>query len=248
MWDYPSPGRDPGGRAGRAKVTEGERVVAKVISLEDVKRNPEVMAYLERSNEVMGALGYTEHSFRHVGLVSHIAHNIMAHLGYPQREAELAAVAGYLHDIGNVVSRLNHGQIGAVIAGDILRRMGLPIDEVAQVMGAIGNHDDDVGQPVSRISAAILLGDKSDVHRTRVRNIDPATFDIHDRVNYAAEKSFVRVDEKEKTITLELTVDTKIAPVMEYFEIFLTRMVMCRRAASFLGCNFELSINEVRLL
>jgi metal-dependent HD superfamily phosphatase/phosphodiesterase len=222
--------------------------LSKPIVLDDVKRNPEVIAYIERSNEVLASLGYTEHSFRHVGLVAHIAHNILTRLGDPPRDAELAGMAGYLHDIGNVASRLNHGQTGALLSADILRRMGMAYDEVARVMGAIGNHDDDVGQPVSRIGAALLLADKSDVHRTRVRAYDPATFDIHDRVNYAAEKSFVRVDERAKTITLELTVDTKISPVMEYFEIFLTRMVMCRRAASFLGCNFELSVNESRLL
>jgi metal-dependent HD superfamily phosphatase/phosphodiesterase len=214
-----------------------------------VKRHPEVETYLQRGNDHLGAIGYTDHGLRHANLVASISRNILLRLEFPEREAELAAIAGYLHDIGNVVSRWGHGQTGAIIAWHILRELGMPPLEVAAVIGAVGSHDpEDTSEPVNNVAAAVVLGDKSDVHRSRVRNPDHTTFDIHDRVNYAVEHSFVRVDEKRHTITLELTIDTKLSPVMDYFEIFLTRMVMCRRAAAFLGCSFELSINDVRLL
>lgn len=219
-----------------------------MVTLEMVKGDREVQVYLNKAHEHLGAIGYTEHGLRHAELVSRITHNILTHLEYPEREAELAAIAGFLHDIGNVVSRHNHGQTGAMIALQVLRRLGMPPEESAEILAAIGNHEEEYGQPVNVLSAALILADKSDVHRSRVRNEDLATFDIHDRVNYAAERSFVRVNGAQKTVTLELTIDTKISPVMDYFEIFLTRMVMCRRAATFLGCNFEISINETRLL
>lgn len=220
-----------------------------LVTLEKVSEDPEVRAYIEKGNECLGAIGYTEHGQRHALLVARIAHNVLTRLGFPEREAELGAIAGYLHDIGNMVSRHGHGQTGALMAWRILERMGMPPAEIATVVSAIGSHDpEEMGDPVSNVSAAVILGDKSDVHRSRVRNPEMSTFDIHDRVNYAVEKSFLRVDEKRKTISLELTIDTKISPVMDYFEIFLVRMVMCRRAASFLGCQFELSINDVRLL
>ena len=218
------------------------------VSLEEVKRDPEVAAYIEKANEYTGAIGYTEHGFRHANLTANIAYNILKRLGYDDRQAQLAAVAGYLHDIGNLVSRVNHEHTGALLAGGILARLGMAPDERAVVMGAIGNHEEPHGEPVSAVGAAVILSDKSDVHRTRVRNPDPTTFDIHDRVNYAVEHSFLRVDEKSRTITLELVIDTESSPVMEYFEIFLTRMVMCRRAAEFLGCSFKLTINGVKLL
>ncbi len=218
------------------------------VTLEQVKKDPEVQAYLTGGNDVLGVLGYTEHGHRHASLVSSIAHNILERLDFPARDAELAAIAGYLHDIGNVVCRHSHEQVGGLIAMRVLGRLGMPPSEIAMVVAAIGNHGEDIGEPVNNLAAALLLADKSDVHRTRVRQADMATFDIHDRVNYAAEHSFVRVDEKRKAVTLELTIDTKISPVMDYFEIFLTRMVLCRRAASFLGCDFELVINGVRLL
>ncbi|HEY3314602.1 MAG TPA: HD domain-containing protein [Bacillota bacterium] len=218
------------------------------LTIDEVKRDPEVETYITKGNEVLGAMGYTEHSGRHVNLVSSISRNILSYLGFPARECELAAIAGHLHDLGNVVNRVHHPQAGALIAMRILGRLGMPYDEVATVVAAVGNHEEDDGQVVNNVGAAVIIADKSDVHRTRVRNTDPATFDIHDRVNYAAEYSFVRVDPKRKTITLELKIDTKISPVMEYFEIFLSRMIICRRAATFLGCNFELSMNETRLL
>jgi hypothetical protein len=218
------------------------------VTVDVVRQDPEVAAYVERANESLGVLGYTEHGVRHASLTSRIAYNILRRLGYPERECELAAIAAYLHDIGNLVSRLNHEHTGAVLAGAILQRLGMDPAERAVVMSAIGNHEESHGQPVSAVGAAVILADKSDVHRSRVRNPDPATFDIHDRVNYAVEHSFLRVDERAKEITLELTINTDKAPVMEYFEIFLSRMVMCRRAAEHLGCAFKLQINGVRFL
>lgn len=218
------------------------------LTLEVVKADPEVEAYVQKANEYTGILGYTEHGFRHAGLCARIALNILKRLGGPERDAELAAIAAYLHDIGNLVSRLNHEHTGAIMADGILARLGMEPNERAVVMSAIGNHEESHGQPVSRVGAAVILADKSDVHRSRVRNPDPTTFDIHDRVNYAVERSFLRVEEKAREITLELAVDTTNAQVMEYFEIFLTRMIMCRRAAEFLGCAFKLEINGVKLL
>jgi metal-dependent HD superfamily phosphatase/phosphodiesterase len=180
--------------------------------------------------------------------VSNIALNILTHLKEPSREAELAAIAGFLHDIGNVVSRENHAQAGAVLIESILSDLEFPVDEIAEVVAAIGNHHEQDGDPVSKIAAAVILADKSDVHRTRVRNPDMIRFDIHDRVNYAATNSFIWVDEGKKTITLELTIDTTISHLMEYFEIFLSRMLISRRAANFLSCTFELVINGNRMV
>jgi len=219
-----------------------------LVTLEDVKRDPEVEAFVRQGNEHLGALGYTEHGHRHLGLVASISHNVLARLGYPERLAELASIAGYLHDIGNVISRQNHGQAGALLSYNILRRLGMDAGEMALVLGAIGNHEEEYGQAVNPVAAALILADKSDVHRSRVRNRELATFDLHDRVNYAVEHSFLRVDEKHKTITLELEIDLEISKPAEYFEIFLTRMMMCRRAAAFLSCQFGLVINQTRLL
>jgi len=207
---------------------------AKLVTLDDVKRDAEVTAYIDKANEYTGAIGYTEHGSRHANLTASIAYNTLKRLGNQEREAQLASVAAYMHDIGNLVSRVNHEHTGANLANVILQRFG--------------NHEESHGEPVSPVGAAVILADKSDVHRSRVRNPDPTTFDIHDRVNYAVEHSFLRVDEKIRTITLELGIDTKLSQVMEYFEIFLTRMVMCRRAAKFLGCEFKLQINGAKLL
>jgi putative nucleotidyltransferase with HDIG domain len=218
------------------------------ITLEDVKKNEWVQAYIQRADEYLEAIGYTEHGKRHCGLVANIAYNILSRLGFPEREAELSAIAGYLHDIGNAYNRRNHPFTGAVLAHTLLRDMGMPPEEVTQVCAAIGSHDEDGGEAVSRIAAGLILADKSDVHRSRVRNPDMIKFDIHDRVNYAVENSFLRVDPEKHTITLELTIDTNISSVVEYFEIFLSRMILCRRAASFLKCEFNLVINQTRLL
>lgn len=216
--------------------------------LKEIKNHPLVATFIRKADEHTAAIGYTEHGYRHAGLVSNIAHNILSHLGFTEREAELAGIAGYVHDIGNVVSRNHHGQSGALIMSKLLVDMGMDPEEIAVIIGAVGNHEEESGQAVNNVSAALILADKSDVHRSRVRNTDVATFDIHDRVSYAVEHSFLRVDSQEKTITLELDTDTKICPVMDYFEIFLTRMVMCRRAAEVLGCRFKLEINGVKLL
>ncbi|WXJ85137.1 hypothetical protein MTBGP_19370 [Moorella thermoacetica] len=219
-----------------------------LVTLEEVKKDPEVEALITQGNEHLGAMGFTEHSHRHLNLVASISRNVLERLGYDKRTAELAAVAGYLHDIGNVVSRQDHGQSGALLAYNILRRLGMPADEAATIMGAIGNHEEEYGQAVNPVGAALILADKSDVHRSRVRNNDISTFDIHDRVNYAVQHSFLRVDAGKRAITLELTIDLAISTPMEYFEIFLTRMMMCRRAARFLHCHFGLVVNDARLL
>jgi len=219
-----------------------------LVGLADVKNDPEVDTYIRRGNEYLGTMGFTEHSYRHVGMVSNVSRHIMESLGYPARLAELAAIAGYLHDMGNVVSRHDHGQTGAVLSHAILSRLGMIPEEIATIMSAIGNHEEEYGHAVNPVAAALILADKSDVHRTRVRNTDVATFDIHDRVNYAVNNSSLQVDSQKRTITMELTIDLEISTVMEYFEIFLTRMVMCRRAAEFLGCHFGLVINGSKLL
>ncbi|HLJ62258.1 MAG TPA: HD domain-containing protein [bacterium] len=222
--------------------------VTRVLVLDEIKRDREVEAYIAKADEYTAAIGYTEHGLRHANLVASIAANVLRHLGREERDVQLAAIAGYLHDIGNVVGRVSHEHTGALLAVRILGRLGMDAVEMAVVMGAIGNHEEQTGEPVSPVSAALIIGDKSDVHRTRVRNPEPTSFDIHDRVNYAVEHSFLRVDERARTITLELTINTTMSQVMEYFEIFLPRMVMCRRAATLLGCQFKLQINGTKLL
>jgi metal-dependent HD superfamily phosphatase/phosphodiesterase len=220
-------------------------------SFDEVREDAEIQALIRHANKNLGVLGFTEHGFRHVGLVANIARNILGRLGYEARLQELAAIAGYTHDIGNVVSRHGHASTGAMLAYPILARLGMGHDERALILSAIGSHGDDsgrLGEPVNPISAALILADKSDVHRSRVRKIDEASFDQHDRVNFAATASFLRVDAEAKTITLELTIDTQIASVMEYFEIFLPRMQMCRRAAEFLECGFHIIMNDIVVL
>lgn len=219
-----------------------------IITLDDIRSNQAVEVYIRRGDELLAAMGFTEHSFRHVSLVSRITEQVLLRLGHPERTVQLGAIAGYMHDIGNVISRHNHPESGGILSERILSGVGMPLDEVAAVIGAIGNHEETSGEVVSDIAAALILADKSDVHRSRVRNREFATFDIHDRVNYAVEHSFLRVDGQERVIRLELEIDTKISPVIDYFEIFLTRMVMCRRAATFLGCQFELVVNDSRLI
>jgi metal-dependent HD superfamily phosphatase/phosphodiesterase len=223
-------------------------VPGRPLTLDDVKRDREVEAYIAKADEYTRAIGYTEHGVRHANLVASIAGNVLRRLGKDEPAIHLAGIAGYLHDIGNLVGRVNHEHTGALLASRILNRMGMDPLEMAVVMGAIGNHEEQTGDPVSEVGAALIISDKSDVHRSRVRNPDPTTFDIHDRVNYAVEHSFLRVDEAGHTITLELTIDTRLSHVMEYFEIFLPRMVMCRRATKLLGCDFKLQINGTKLL
>lgn len=221
------------------------------LTLEFIRADAEVRALIKQANINLGVLGYTEHGFRHVGLVSNIARNVLRLLAYDERQQELAAIAGYMHDIGNVISRHGHATTSALLSHSILTRLGMPWEDIAVIIGAMGSHGDDHGhrgEPVNPVSAAVILADKTDVHRSRVRNTDPTTFDQHDRVNYAATSSFLRVDAEAKSITLELTIDTEIAPVMHYFEIFMPRMLMCRHAAELLGCAFHIVINEVVVL
>jgi len=217
------------------------------VTFELVRNHPKVKVYVRRADESLAEIGYTEHGERHVGLVAHIAYNILKRLGFPEREAELAAVAGYLHDVGNAVNRESHAQTGAVMAMQLLEGMGMSDEEIVKIIGAIGNHHENDGDPVSPVAAAVILADKSDVHRTRVRNPDMIKFDIHDRVNYAVQKSFLNVNEAAKQIVLELTIDTTISQVMEYFEIFMTRMLASRKAAKYLGTTFGLTVNGNRL-
>jgi len=217
------------------------------LTLEDVQKDPQLSNFITGADRVMDGLGYTEHGFRHANLTGRIAFNVLSRLGRDKREATIGAIAGYLHDVGNMVAREVHGQIGAALVHDVLSGRMESV-ELAAVMAAIGNHEEPEGPAAGPIAAAVILADKSDVHRSRVRKSDLIEFDIHDRVNYAAEQSFLRVDSAAKTITLELTIDTEISHVMEYFEIFLGRMVMCRRAAEQLECQFKLTINGATLL
>lgn len=218
------------------------------VTLDDVKKDPQVRAYIDRADEYLAVIGYTEHGRRHCGLVAKVAYNILRELDVPHREAELSAISGYLHDVGNVFNRVNHAYTGAVLAHTLLKDLGMDPQEITEIVAAIGSHDEHSCEPVSRVAAGLILADKSDVHRSRVRNPDMIKFDIHDRVNYAVEKSKLQVDKANKTINLEIMIDLKISSVMEYFEIFLNRMLYCKRAANFLRCTFNLTVNENRLL
>jgi metal-dependent HD superfamily phosphatase/phosphodiesterase len=215
----------------------------KVVSLKDVKNHPKVRKLIDGANEVMKAMGYTEHGHRHVGVVSGITGYILERVGVPERTVELGQIAAYLHDIGNVINRVNHPLHGANIAFTLLNEMDMDAGEIAPVLGAIGNHEELTGMPISTMSAALIIADKSDVHYSRVQNPLLETFDIHDRVNYAVQRSRVELKEEDRVIELVLEIDTKQATVMEYFEIFLSRMVMCRKSAEVLGYRFALSVN-----
>jgi len=219
-----------------------------VLTFKDIVKDPEVVVLVAEADRQLAVLGYTEHGPRHARLVAKNSRAVLVALDADERTAELAAIAGYLHDIGNVVSRDKHERTSALLARDILGRRGLDYRETAQVMAAIGNHDEHGGNPVSDISAALILADKADVHKSRVRNPEFIKFDIHDRVNFAVKRSALSVRGEDRSITFNLTVDTGVAPVMEYFEIFLSRMVISRRAADFLRCRFELVINGTRLV
>ena len=219
-----------------------------MLTFKDIIKDPEVVVLVAEADRQLAVLGYTEHGPRHARLVAKNARAVLIALDADERAAELAAIAGYLHDIGNVVSREKHERTSALLARDILGRRRMDYQETAQVMAAIGNHDENGGNPVSDVSAALILADKADVHKSRVRNPEFIKFDIHDRVNYAVKRSALTVRSKERSIAFELTVDTSVAPVMDYFEIFLSRMVISRRAADFLKCHFELVINGTRLV
>ena len=222
--------------------------VADRVTPEQVWSHPRVQAYVRVANDSLRQIGYTEHGQRHASVVARSAAELLRQLGWSPRQCELVAIAGLLHDIGNLVNRQNHGQIGALLAHDVLFALGMPIDETVTIMGAIGNHEEERGHAISPVAAALILADKADVHRSRVHNPDPAGFDIHDRVNHATTRSVLHVDHESHTLTLTLTIDTAIASVMDYFEIFLSRMLRCRRAAEYLGCRFSLVINGVQLL
>jgi uncharacterized protein len=217
------------------------------VTFKEVRATPKVRKLIDGANEVMRAMGYTEHGHRHVGVVSSITRYIMDGLGLPTREVELGQIAAYLHDIGNVINRIDHPISGANIAFTILNEMGMDPMEIAPILGAIGNHEELAGIPVSNMSAALIIADKSDVHYSRVQNPIIETFDIHDRVNYAVQKSRVDMKPEDHSIELTLEIDTKQATVMEYFEIFLSRMIMCRRAAEVIGYKFALSVNGTYL-
>ncbi len=220
-----------------------------MITLQDIQNNPAVQSYMLIGNDYIGTIGAIEHSISHAELVSQLSRDILTKLGFPQRQAELAAIAGYLHDIGNLINRYGHGMSGALMSFRILLDMGMDPEEIAIIMGAIGNHEERAeGKSVNNVAAALILADKSDVKRTRVRKRDFATFTPRDRVNYAVTDSKVIVQPEEKIITMQLQIDTEVCSVMEYFEIFLTKMMMCQHAAEYLGCEFKLVMNDTRLL
>lgn len=219
-----------------------------MITLEDVKQNEEVKELILSSQKQLNALGYTEHSIRHISIVSERAGEVLRTLDYPEERIELAKIAGYMHDIGNCVNRTDHAHSGAILAYQILKDMGMEAHHRTEIMMAIGNHDEKTGTAVSDISAALILADKSDVHRDRVTNTNLSTFDIHDKVNYAVTDADLTIDSKEKRIVLKLTIDTEISPVLDYFEIFMDRTMMSKYAAKYLDIWFELLINDTRLL
>lgn len=218
------------------------------MTYEQIRRDEEIRTYIEKADASLCALGYTEHNQAHVCRVAEEAGRILTILNHSPKDVELAKIAGYIHDIGNIVNRHDHCQSGAVMAFSLLRERGFDACDIADIMTAIGNHDEGAGTPVSAIAAALILADKSDVRRSRVRNTDPATFDIHDRVNYSVEKSTLTINEEKTLLTLSLTIDTGIGSVSDYFEIFLERMLLCRRAAECLGLRFRLVINEQVLM
>ena len=220
-----------------------------MLTFEQVKNNEEIKTYIRKADESLKAIGYTEHSFAHVTKAADQAAEILEKLGYPARTVELARIAGYMHDIGNVINRKDHAQSGAVMSFRILDKLGMDADELATVICAIGNHDEGTGAPVNEVAAALILADKSDVRRSRVRPCEnPPAGDIHDRVNYSVEDSRIELETESGQVTLRLTIDTEYCAVMDYFEIFLGRMMLCRRAAEYLGLKFRLVINDAAML
>ena len=218
------------------------------MTYEEIRQNEAVNTYIRQADAALATLGFTEHSFAHVTLVAEKAGYILQTLGYPERTVELAKIAGYLHDIGNLINRVDHSQSGAIMAFRILGHLKFAPEEIAIIVSAIGNHDEGTGVPVSPVAAALILADKSDVRRNRVHNTDPSTFDIHDRVNYSVTKAELKINEAHTLIKLKLTVDTHFSSVMDYFEIFMQRMLLCRKAAETLGLQFKLMINEQQLM
>ncbi len=218
------------------------------ITFEDIRKNLVIKTYIKKADDSLAALGYTEHSFAHVLRVSEVAASILDTLGYSEHEIELVRIAGYMHDIGNLVNRVDHSQSGAVMAFRILNELGADAEDVADIVSTIGNHDEGTGVPISAMAAALILADKSDVRRSRVRNQKHDAFDIHDRVNWSVESSALSIDTVNDTITLKLIIDTEVGSVMDYFEIFLERMILCRKAAEKLDLRFRLNINGQHLI
>ena len=218
------------------------------MTFQEIAKNEQIRTYIQRADESLVALGYTEHSFSHVTHVAQMAGKILATLGHDSHTVEIARIAGYLHDIGNLVNRVEHSQSGAVMAFRILNDLNFPVEDIATIVTAIGNHDEGTGVPVNAVAAALILADKADVRRSRVRNENIAAFDIHDRVNYSVKKSVLKINEEKTIVKLKLTVDTKYGSVMDYFEIFMGRMILCRQAAEKLGLQFKLIINEQQLV
>jgi metal-dependent HD superfamily phosphatase/phosphodiesterase len=218
------------------------------VTLDVVERDAELLAYMEMGDAYLHAIGYTEHGMRHANLTAHISGNILRRLGYDERTVEIAAIAGFMHDIGNCVSRSDHWISSAFIARAALTRLGMEYAEIAMIMNAVGNHEEDASDPANTVAAAVIIADKADVHSTRVRVMDASEFDIHDHVNHAATRSFLRVDSDTRSLTLEVDIDTSEIQIIDYFEIFLERMQLCRRAATVLDARFSLVINGTKLL
>ena len=219
----------------------------KQITFESIKNNDVINAYVAKADLSLEAMGYTDHSFAHVGKCADTVKRILSALNYPSHDIELGQIAAYMHEIGNTINRVDHGQTGAIMAFTILTNLWMNAEDIATIIGAIGNHDESAAYPINPITAALILADKTDVRRSRVRNLHPDKDDIHDRVNYAVVKSDLDINVNEETITLNLEIDTKISPVMEYFEIFLTRTNLSKRAAAKLGLTFKLIINGLEL-
>jgi metal-dependent HD superfamily phosphatase/phosphodiesterase len=219
-----------------------------MITFHDIKQNESIKTYIKKADDTLAALGYTDHSMAHVSKVASVAKYILQTLNYSEQEIELAQIAGYMHDIGNIVNREDHAQSGAVMAFRILDQLGATAEENATIISAIGNHDEGTAFPVNPIAAALILADKTDVRRSRVRNRDLSTFDIHDRVNYAVEESHVSITNNNTVFQLSLTIDSSMSSVMDYFEIFMGRMLLCKKASNRLNMIFELVINEQKVL
>ena len=219
-----------------------------MLTYQELQKNEEIRTYIIRADESLCAQGYTEHSFAHVCRVADTVKYLLETLSYPTHDVEVAQIAAYLHDIGNLVNRIDHSQSGAVMAFRILDRLGMDAADIATVVTAIGNHDEGTGVPVNPVAAALILADKSDVRRSRVRNQDVSTFDIHDRVNYSVTKADLKLNDDRTAVRLSLEIDTRYSAVMDYFEIFLGRMILCRKAAETLGLRFHLQINDQMLL
>ena len=219
-----------------------------MVTYDQIKNDKDIKTYIMMADQTLSALGFTEHSLPHVTRAADVAGRILTKLGYDKRTVELAKIAGYMHDIGNTVNRVDHAQSGAIMAFRILTNMDMPAAEISRIVSAIGNHDEGTAFPVNELAAALILADKSDVRRSRVRNKDKNTFDIHDRVNYAVEKSKLTLSTKTKKFILHLTIDESISHISEYFEIFLNRMLLCRKAADYFGYTFEVNMNHLRVM